>query len=210
MAKTPGGMLKAVSELKPEERSPSLYDDWAGDYDKELLEDYGYVAPQISVEAFVTVCPDKDCRVMDFGCGTGLVGQGLAQAGYRNVEGLDLSRPMLDQARAKNVYRALRQADLTKPLDIASGSFDAAICVGSFGNGHLGPEHLAEMIRTVAPGGPIVLYINGGPYSERGYPAQFERLEAEGLWRVERTEESNYMAELERPGWLVVARRTRP
>ena len=76
-----------------------------------------------------------------------------------------------------------------------------------FGGGHVGPEDLECFARPVRPGGAIVLYANGIPWVADDYPSQLRRLEESGVWAVQRTEESNYMDRIERPGWLVVARR---
>ena len=51
--------------------------------------------------------------------------------------------------------------------------------------------------------------MNVSPYEEDDYPTHFARLEAAGQWRVRLTEGSNYMEALDRPGWVVVAERTR-
>ena len=91
---------------------------------------------------------------------------------------------MLDVCRAKGAYRHLIEADLTGPLAIADGSYDAMICVGVMGAGHLVPEHFAELFRTVKRGGPIVLFGNGTPYVEDGYAERFAALD----WTIERTE----------------------
>jgi len=48
-----------------------------------------------------------DVEVLDFGCGTGLVGQCLNQKGFRNVSGIDVSEKMLELAGQKNSYKQL-------------------------------------------------------------------------------------------------------
>jgi SAM-dependent methyltransferase len=114
---------------------------------------------------------------------------------------------MLAEARAKAVYRDLLEGDMTGPLDLAGRRYGAAIGVGCFGNGHVGPLHLEEMIRTVEPGGTLVFYMNGIPFEEDDYPAHFKALEDQGIWTVVTLEQSNYMEVLERSGWAVGARR---
>lgn len=207
MTKTQNGILAKVSRLKATDKSVRYYDEWAPDYERDLVGEYGYESPRIVAEAFVKACPDKGLRIIDFGCGTGLVGTELAARGYVRIDGLDISERMLEEAREKGVYGNLLQGDLTGRIELADGSYDAAICVNSFGGGHVGPEHLGEMIRTVKPGGKIIFFINGSPYAEDDYPSHFQRLQDEGLWKVERTECFNYMRELDRPGWVVVSRR---
>ena len=187
--------------------SRDLYEDWAASYERNLQDDYGYIAPQLAGAAFAAHCPDSDARILDFGCGTGLVGQALAGYGFRQIDGLDISPKMLDEARAKEIYGDLMIGDMTQPIELGGRVYDAAIGVGCFGGGHLGPEHLPGMVDCVRPGGLLVFYINGIPYEEDDYPSRFKALEADGVWRLVLTEESNYMQALERPGWVVVAER---
>ena len=123
------------------------------------------------------------------------------------VDGIDFSARMLEEAGQKGVYRRLIEGDLTSRTELAEQSYDAAIAVGCFGAGYIGPEDLDELIRPVRPGGVIVLYANAIPFVEDDYPVHFRRLEREGRWVVERTERSNYMDGRDRPGWLVVTRR---
>lgn len=46
-------------------------------------------------------------QVVDFGCGTGLVGEAMKKAGFENVTGIDCSEGMLQIAEKKDVYRSL-------------------------------------------------------------------------------------------------------
>lgn len=40
------GIFKRIVTLQPEERSETIYDEWAQTYDTELNEQYGYLAPE--------------------------------------------------------------------------------------------------------------------------------------------------------------------
>ena len=40
-----------------------------------------------------------DSKVIDFGCGTGLVGKYLHDKGFKFIDGIDASRGMIEQAR---------------------------------------------------------------------------------------------------------------
>ena len=201
------GFVAKLTAMRGPGDSLEVYEDWALSYEEDMLSSYAHVAPRIAVDAYLATGPDLDAPLVDFGCGTGLVGIELAGRGCRLVDGIDVSPSMLREAGAKGVYRNLLCGDLTTRTVIEDGAYAGAIAVGCFGSGHLGPEHLGEIIRAVQPGGVIVLYTNGVPYEEDDYPAHLERLESYGWWQVMLTERSNYTSGRERPGWVVVARR---
>lgn len=204
MAQDPGtGPLKKVTLLQAGDRSDDLYDEWADAYEADLLDEFGYSAHTIAAEALLERLADPQASIVDYGCGTGLVGERLHAAGCTAVVGVDYSPGMLDVCRDKGSYRVLIEADLTQPLDIVDAAYDAMICVGVMGAGHLVPEHFAELFRTVKPGGPIVLFGNGTPYVDEGYADRFATLD----WTIEHTAMVNYMAALQRPGALVIGRR---
>ena len=205
--KEQSGVLKAVSSLKPGDCSEDLYDRWAADYDQDLLEEWGYDAPRQAVAALAARCPDRKSLVADLGCGTGLVGEALATEGYEHFDGLDVSEGMLAQAEAKGLYRRLIKGDLTARTPLGGAAYDAVLCVGSMGAGHVDAGHLPEILRVLKPGGFIVIYMNGQHYLDEGFEAKFRAQEAAGLWRIEAIEASNYMAALERPGRLLVGRK---
>jgi SAM-dependent methyltransferase len=201
------GFVAKLTAMRGEQSSLDVYEPWAQSYEEDLISEYGYIAPRIAADAFAQANAELDGPVIDFGCGTGLVGIELAQHGYSHINGIDISPAMLEQAKDKGVYRQLLQGDLSARTSITDNTYASAIAVGCFGSGHLGPEHLGELIRSVRTGGIIVLYANGIPYLEDDYPTHLQDLEALGWWTVIKTEQSNYMGTLERPGWVVVARR---
>lgn len=56
-------------------------------------------------------------KVLDLACGTGLVGQYLAEHGFKNVYGIDISERMLEEASIKGAYKQLDQHTLGNPED---------------------------------------------------------------------------------------------
>jgi SAM-dependent methyltransferase len=206
-------MLAPLRDFQPGDSTEAHYDAWAPDYDRDLLERCGYSAHVIAADAFAVANPDRHLRIIDIGCGTGLVGAELRRHGFTHIDGLDISADMLSQAAAKQVYGQLLAGDVragTRLADgtyLADGAYEAAICVGSFAPGHLGPAALTEIARLVRPGGAIVIFMNAAPYVTEDYAGAIERLAAQGAWRVERIESMNYMAALDRPGKLIVAHR---
>ncbi len=190
--------------------SRAIYQEWASTYETTMQDDYGYIAPKIAADALAAQCPDKDIHILDLGCGTGLVGLELAARGFSKIDGLDVSEAMLSEARKKQVYGALTTGDLSRPPPSDIQPRDAAIAVGCFGGGHLGPQHLATLVGYVKPGGLLVLYVNAIPYDADDYPSRLRALESDGTWQILMTEASNYMQAINRPGWVIVARRSGP
>ena len=205
MGKGSDEILKRVSHLDNGDSSRDIYDDWSHSYDDHLLDDFGYVSPEVAARALGDETGRRDIDVIDYGCGTGLVGAALQAQGFASVDGIDISEGMLAQARAKGVYRNLICGDLTARIGLADASYDAGVCIGSMGAGHVGAEHVPELLRPLQRGAAFVVIMNGMYYRTGGFEAAFRRLESEGLWCIGRLEEFNYMTELDRPGWLLVA-----
>lgn len=113
----------------------------------------------------MSLVTDRQARVLDAGCGTGLVGSRLKQAGYTNIHGNDYSQKMLDEARATEAYRSLEQHDLTLPMAIDE-PYDAAISVGVFAFSVPSAEHLVNITRSLRPGGVAIVTVNGKAWRE--------------------------------------------
>ena len=69
-------------------------------------------------------------KILDLGCGEGLVGAALQANGFTNVTGLDLSASMLTGAEKRGCYVDLQKADLLKPLPFVDDSIDVIVSVG--------------------------------------------------------------------------------
>ena len=208
MTKDSRNILKRVNHLQEGDSSRELYDDWSANYDSHLVEDFGYISPQIAVQTLISQTCPRDASIIDYGCGTGLVGEELHQQGFRNVDGVDISSGMLKRAGDKGVYRNLICRDLTARLELEDSVYDVAICVGSMGAGHVGAEHVAELLRPLRSGGLFIITINNMHFAPEGFEQAFRYLQDCGMWEVVLLEEFNYMTQLERPGWLLLAKKT--
>ena len=151
----------------------ALFDDWAANYDHDLVNELGYVADVEACRRFETLVPDRNARILDAGCGTGLVGRRLQQAGYQDIHGSDFSAKMLREAARTGAYRSLQQHDLTLPVN-TDLPFDAAIAVGVFAFSLPSAEHLVNISACLKPGAIALVTVNGKAWREVDWPAKLD------------------------------------
>ena len=89
------------------------YDSVAENYEGVYLR-AGYPDPKKVAEfAHKTAIRDdlniKESKVLDFGCGTGLVGKYMSENGFDKIDGLDASQAMLNEAAHKGIYHHLEK-----------------------------------------------------------------------------------------------------
>jgi predicted TPR repeat methyltransferase len=161
----------------------TYYDEWAKEYDHELVEDGNYIAPQRGAKV-LSQFVSQAARILDAGCGTGLVGEILHRNGYSNLEGMDISVEMLKQARQKNVYTLLHQKVMGEPLDFPTDSFDAIISVGVFTYGHAPSSSFDELIRISKPKGYVVFTMRMDFYEQSDFRQKMTELEEDGKWKL--------------------------
>ncbi len=174
-----------VYETSSKEELAGLYDDWADSYDADLDGMGGPNEAVSMMEQYLTL----DSRILDAGCGTGVVGHLLGSKGYRQVDGLDLSQGMLDQARRKNCYRNLYQAALGESLELADDSYDAVVIVGVFVRGHVGSSALHELIRITRPGGYLFFTLRPEFRIDTDFQSTMDALEQAGHWQLKHVTE---------------------
>ena len=175
--------LKWIYSSRDNRELSERYDQWAEDYDAELDRDYGWQAPKIVADLATRYVP-QDARILDAGAGTGLLGQCLHQAGYRDLVAIDLSEGMLEKARHKKVYRKLYQMVLGEKLDFNDDFFDAAFCVGVFTFGHAPASSLDELVRVTKPKGHLIFSQRCDAHEALGFKEKQEELESAGRWKL--------------------------
>lgn len=167
------------------------FDSWAGSYDGDVrasAESYpfaGYDA--LMDEICARVCRRPGGRVLDLGCGTGLLAARLAAAGC-SVTGLDFSDEMLAEARRRAGGAEFRQWDFSRglPGDLA-GKYDFVTC--TYAIHHLSTEQMLRLLRealyVLRPGGEVL--VGDVAFETRGELSAC-RAGAGGLW----DDEENY------------------
>jgi predicted TPR repeat methyltransferase len=116
--------LNALFELKRGKRCPpaymrGLFDDFSSHYDETMLEKLQYRAHlhlrQLAERVLRRLTPPW--RILDLGCGTGLVGDAFKDlaAGGR-LDGLDIAPRMIEAARTRGIYDELILGDLETEL----------------------------------------------------------------------------------------------
>ena len=175
-----------------------LYDKWAATYNAEVGDEaQNYVAPVLVAQAAMKFSLSNgaaDSVILDAGCGTGLVGEALAVANAKAIDGIDLSPAMLGIARQTGVYRDLTQADMNRPIDKPDGTYDIVSCVGTFTQGHVGPDPaLRELVRVTKTNGIVIATILDEIWVSGGFKAEVEKLKEEGLVNVVTDELIDYV-----------------
>lgn len=167
--------------------SVCLYGEWAATYDRDFLASSGYVVYRLVAEQLVRQKSHIDGPVLDVGCGTGAVGACLREMGIREVDGIDISEPMLAEAGGKktmagdSVYRKLIAADLTQKLDLSGNHYAGLVSAGTFTHGHLGPGALDELWRIAANGAQCAIGIRTSHYHKAGFSGKLAADVAVGL-----------------------------
>jgi predicted TPR repeat methyltransferase len=96
----------------------ALFDDYANRFDSHLRGALAYSGPETIMAALDRVAPEaRFARVLDLGCGTGLMGEAI-RARSDWLGGCDLSPAMVAKAEAKAIYDDLKAMSL---LDYLSG-----------------------------------------------------------------------------------------
>ena len=90
----------------PELYISNLFDGYARSFEEHLINELKYQTPHLLLELLQQKVSFPVARIVDLGCGTGLMGK-LLQDKTRALIGVDLSSNMLLQAEKKQVYTTL-------------------------------------------------------------------------------------------------------
>jgi ubiquinone/menaquinone biosynthesis C-methylase UbiE len=177
-------LLERAYALDSDEMSRALYRDWAQTYDETMLQGLHYQSPQTVARLLAAHLPDRQAAVLDIGCGTGLLGQGLAEHGFGTIDGLDVSPEMMQVAERRGVYRRFIEADLNLPLAMPDACYGGASCCGTFTHGHVGAGCLDELFRVLRSGAPFAFTVKLEVFDSLGFKDKLAALEQQGTIRM--------------------------
>jgi betaine-homocysteine S-methyltransferase len=135
-----GTILGSMDHLSPDAIART-YDDLASTYGR-LVRQAGYVLPAVMAARFRSACDalgrSAGDAVIDAGCGNGLSGMALRDAGFTRVYGLDVSPGLIAQIPA-GLYRSFEhegiiEASLTDLPERCWGRFDQVFSAGTIGH----------------------------------------------------------------------------
>ena len=98
---------------------------------------------------------------------TGLSGLALRMAGFEVIDGIDITDAMVEQARARGIYRDLMVGDAAEAL--AAGDYAAVSAVGIFSPSHAPAALIDDVMRALPQGGRFVFSLNDHALAERTY-----------------------------------------
>lgn len=136
----------------------TLFDSYAGAFDRHLTETLGYVGPELLADVARAWAGERAgaLAVADIGCGTGLAGAALRPLA-RSMVGVDLSPNMIALAEERGIYERLDVAELVKWLQATPESkFDLIVAADVLNYiGDLAPA-LTGVRERLAPGGRLI------------------------------------------------------
>ena len=131
---------------------------WAPYYDKELTDNQ-YVTPFRCAQILNDLIYDKEVKILDVGCGTGLSGTALRKFGFYQIDGLDFSKEMLKIASKKKIYNSLLNLDL-KNLSKLNKRYEVIIASGVISPDHANPNIIKSAYSILNKDGLLIFSLN--------------------------------------------------
>ncbi len=135
----------------PEAYVRGLFDGYAADFDRHLVEVLQYRAPQLLAQGLQG---RRYAAALDLGCGTGLCGP-LLRPLVDRLDGLDLAPAMVEAARATGAYDEVLQGDVAGHLAATQRRYDLLVAADVFIYVGALDGVFAGAARVLRPGGTL-------------------------------------------------------
>ena len=135
------------------QESWKAYDKHAQGYD-ESLNNGKFKIYETFMKIILEKNYPKDVEIVDYGCGTGIPQEYMFKSEYKNVDGFDASKEMVEIAKKKNIYRKLDVIECGKGVERIkdyANKYDIVISIGVFGPMHIMEEGLDELVALLNP-----------------------------------------------------------
>jgi len=187
------------------EETLRLYSDWAETYDQTMLDGLSYSSPRrIAALAAVTEAR-RDVRVLDVGCGTGLLAGCLRTQGFNRIDGLDYSAPMLAVAQREGRIDEAFLCDLNQRLEMEAECYDLLVSTGTFTHGHVQAGCLPQLLEQLVPGGHLICTVHRDIWDKGGFRNGLQALNEARVAMVRSREAGCLFADEDEPsGWYLV------
>ena len=202
MAQKDIGNKTPLHELKTTKDVMHYYDEWSKNnkYNKDM-NDWDYSGPKETVEVLIKYQKDKNIKIYDAGCGSGLVALELKKFGFSYFDGADISKELLNQI-PKDLYKELDQSDLNRKILKEDNFYDVVMCVGTFTFAHVKAHTLDEFVRITKVNGLICFTINEAIYIDHGFKSKIDNLVNNNKIKKVEFFKSNYLASKDVNAWL--------
>ena len=169
-------LLKGAYNLSTPDDNRKYYEGFAPFYDSVFVKDLGYTYPSVVANLLVEKVK-IDGPICDIGCGTGLVASEIKKkAPNAIIDGVDISKDMIQISREKNIYRNLLELNLEDPLHQLLKNYSTVVSAGTFTHGHLGSNALSRLISHFNSGTKFVIGINFDHYHSKGFEKKLKAL----------------------------------
>jgi predicted TPR repeat methyltransferase len=143
----------------------AIYNQWADTYEKYVLN-LNYLGPKNVAENFRDFILSLNCnnlKILDFGCGTGLLGEEIHKNLIGNyqfeIDGIDISENMIQKCREKNIYRNIIEINLLQDSLPPNYQYDYIVSSGVFLEGHVSFKVINKLLDNLKQFGSLFITI---------------------------------------------------
>lgn len=142
-----------------------IYNQWAETYEA-YVKNINYVGPKnvaLNFSDFISNSNNNNFKILDFGCGTGLLGlelnQNLIGRYSFTIDGIDISENMIQKCREKKIYREIIDINLETDYLPEDRIYDYIVSSGVFLEGHVSFKVINNILNNLKQFGFLFLTV---------------------------------------------------